>query len=30
VNYDADVDPKIEAAWRAAVALGVEYMQSRY
>lgn len=29
-EHDADFDPKIEAAWRSTVALGVEYMQSRY
>src|SRR6185503_556362 len=29
-EFDADFDPKTEAAWRATVALGVEYMQSRY
>lgn len=29
-EYDAEFNPKVEAAWRTTVALGVEYMQSRY
>ena len=29
-EYDAEFDPAIETAWRTTLALGVEYMQSRY
>jgi len=29
-EHDAEFTPKIEAAWRTTIAMGVEYMQSRY
>jgi len=29
-EYDAEFNPEVEAAWRATLALGIEYMQSRY
>ena len=29
-EFDADFDRDVEAAWRNTIALGVEYMQSRY